>query len=852
MRVKFKHKVEKAKGACLHPKNAWVAVGLGDGSVEVWDYIQAQKRLSWRAHTGPVRTLCYHPSQPLLATGGDDGRVKVWPANVMEITRVKFSLAGHTDYVRCLLFSTLHPWLFSGSDDCSICVWNWQSRSLLSTIHGHTHWVTSLSLHPSLPFLLSSSLDGSARLWDYSSLAHRTSSTTSPLTAVDTLFGALDVATEQVWEGFQGSISFALFHPTLPLVCVAESWQIRVYSLKTRLQVRSLGQEGGVVAGTFTPEVAGKNVSLATLGKANRLRLWDVELGLCRFSMETEWSCQSISATPPTSNPSISPSSYVASIAKEGVSVYKLWKERPAFTCHQNSHLYYSSGGQVRHLHTELGKEKLLVKLMGMKEAVVTSLEYNATEHSILVASCIKGLHHSYQLYTILEGAANMKPRIQASVGRYPTWLSNNKFAILDKQGKLVIKNLQNQDVNFGGFARGFLLPKTEADKHTFRVPNCSRIFAGGRKGTLLLQDGDTLVQYDTEKKRRIASCCMPGVTRVIWSQDSKMVAFLGRLTIWLCNSSLSTLHTITVRTPVKSGVWCMHTSAFIFSTELQIRYALPCGEEGSLLSLPKPLYIASIDTVANRMAVLDREGKPHILSVTTAEYRFKAAVVAGREQEAVEVAKTGKLLGQGLLKFLASVGKPELALAFIQDPLSRFCLAEEAGDLRAAEASAASLDSTEIWARLSSLAMLHGDPTVAESAMMKGGDTAGLSLLYTVTGQLKKLKKLARLLSIKGEASQEYRCLLLLGDVEGRTTVLEKAGQHELASLTHQVHNLGEDCAEKKICDYGHPTSQTAQLLLPPPPLLAVDYPWPMPSPGLKSGEIVKEGYRDLAVGSS
>ena len=108
---------------------------------------------------------------------------------------------------------------------------------------------------------------------------------------------------------------------------------------------------------------------------------------------------------------------------------------------------------------------------MGMKEAVVTSLDYNPTEHAILVASCIKGLHHSYQLYTILEGAANLKPRIQASVGRYPTWLSPSKFAILDKQGKLVIKNLQNQDVNFGGFQSGFLLPKSEADKHIFRVP---------------------------------------------------------------------------------------------------------------------------------------------------------------------------------------------------------------------------------------------------------------------------------------------------------------------------------------------------------------------------------------------
>ena len=49
--------------------------------------------------------------------------------------------------------------------------------------------------------------------------------------------------------------------------------------------------------------------------------------------------------------------------------------------------------------------------------------------------------------------------------------------------------------------------------------------------------------------------------------------------------------------------------------------------------------------------------------------------------------------------------------------------------------------------------------PIISKS-LLKGGDTAGLSLLYTVTGQFKKLKKLARLLSIKGEASQEYRCV--------------------------------------------------------------------------------------------
>ena len=41
-------------------------------------------------------------------------------------------------------------------------------------------------------------LPGFVLICSFLSLAHRTSSTTSPLTAVDTLFGALDVATEEV------------------------------------------------------------------------------------------------------------------------------------------------------------------------------------------------------------------------------------------------------------------------------------------------------------------------------------------------------------------------------------------------------------------------------------------------------------------------------------------------------------------------------------------------------------------------------------------------------------------------------------------------------------------------------
>ena len=153
------------------PPKAWVAVGLGNGSVEVWDYVQSQKRLLWKAHTGPgafreshfflvwstepnflqfapSATTHHNPCWPQgeMMEGWKCGLQMSWKLPGLSSGILKnmtccwiwlwptSSLAGHTDYVRCLLFSTLHPWLFSASDDCSICVWNWQSRSEMTNV----------------------------------------------------------------------------------------------------------------------------------------------------------------------------------------------------------------------------------------------------------------------------------------------------------------------------------------------------------------------------------------------------------------------------------------------------------------------------------------------------------------------------------------------------------------------------------------------------------------------------------------------------------------------------------------------------------------------------------------------
>ena len=176
--------------------------------------------------------------------------------------------------------------------------------------------------------------------------------------------------------------------------------------------------------------------------------------------METEAQCISLTG---------GPGAYMAAGTREGIAVFKVRRERPAFASH-GEHLYYVMGGQLRHRHTGRGRDEALVTLQGLKEATVTSLSYNPREHAVLVSSCLRAVHHSYQLFFLLEGAATMKPKIKASPGQFAVWLAHNRFALLDKEGKLVIKNLENQNVNFGGFSRGFLLPKAEALAVTFKV----------------------------------------------------------------------------------------------------------------------------------------------------------------------------------------------------------------------------------------------------------------------------------------------------------------------------------------------------------------------------------------------
>jgi WD40 repeat protein len=66
------------------PDGRSVAVGLGDGSVRMWDIEAGQQTLSIHAHSGQLEALAFTPDSRMMVTVGGDNYIRRWQADSSE------------------------------------------------------------------------------------------------------------------------------------------------------------------------------------------------------------------------------------------------------------------------------------------------------------------------------------------------------------------------------------------------------------------------------------------------------------------------------------------------------------------------------------------------------------------------------------------------------------------------------------------------------------------------------------------------------------------------------------------------------------------------------------------------
>ena len=627
---------------------------------------------------------------------------------------------------------------------------------------------------------------------------------------MEDLFGGNDATVKYVLEGHDRGVNWAAFHHSLPLIVSgADDRQVKLWRMnETKAwEVDTLrGHINNVSCALFHP----KQELIVSNSEDKSIRVWDMSKrqGVQTFRREHDrfW----ILASHPDSN-------LLAAGHDGGMIVFKLERERPAYTPLPGGVLFIKDR-YVRQYEYQGAKETLLMCIRRPStsgSAVARSVQYNEQEAMLLVSLDAEG--GSYELYHVAKdssGGSEVTTECKRGLGTSAVFVARQRFAVLDKNRQILIKNFQNE------------VTKKCAPPH----PSTDMLFAAGT-GSLLLRSEERISLFDIQQRKAVAEVTVPATKYVVWSADGSHVALISKHGIAICDRKLNQLCSVHDTIRVKSGAWDGN-DVFYFSTLNHLKYLLANGDTGIIRTLEVPLYISSASN--GTLHCLDREGKVRKIAIDPTECQFKLCLHKKEFDKVVRIIKQAKLSGHAIIAYLQKKGYPQVALHFVQDEQTRFNLAVECGNIDVALTAAGVLDSKENWQRLGMEALKQGNHQIVEMAYQRTKDMERLSFLYLITGNIDKLRKMLKIAEMRTDTMSRFHNALYLGDVEQRVALLIEVGHLPLAYLTAKAHALHEqveaivsqlEASGLAVPEYA---TDTATLLYPPLPILR-EANWPL-----------------------
>lgn len=744
MLTKFETRSNRVKGISFHPKRPWVLCGMHNGVLQIFDYRMRTSIDRYEEHEGPVRGVDFHSSQPLFVSGGDDYKIKVWN---FKLRRCLFTMTGHLDYIRTVQFHREQPWIVSSSDDQTLRIWNWQSRGCISVLTGHNHYVMSAQFHPKDDLIVSASLDLTIRVWDVSGL--RTKKNDNSMGALpQDLFGSNDVMVKFNLEGHEKGVNWASFHPTKPLiVSAADDRSIRVWKMDdTRAyeldQFR--GHTNNVSCVMYFKDYIISN------GEDRTIRVWDASMKtqIMTFRRDTDryWTL----ATHPQAN-------LIAAGHDTGMCVFKLARERPAFTVH-NGLLYFVRDFAIRTYDFETKNECTAMNLRRHHFPPI-SISCNPADNMAVVWYETDG--GVFELFTIPKAGTVADADVKKGFYVNAVFFAASKFAVLDKTNQIVLRTTTN-DISK-------VLPS---------VNNCNRIFPGPQ-GFLVCRNEEKVYLFQVAQRAVVAELGVTGVKYVVWDKDFNRVAFVTKHSVIVATRKFKHITTIqesSIR--IKSIAFDEERDIVFYATSNHLKYCnLRNNECSTIRTLESPIYL--VKAKGDQLWFITREGKVQFQTLENVELSFKLALQQERFRDVLKIIQSKKLHGQALVAYLHKHSFPEIAMHFVSDPLIRFNLALECGAMDIAKATALDLNTPEVWRKLSETAARFGDIQLAQLANSKIQNFHGLAMQCVVTGNMAAL---GHMMDKAKDDSFKLQYGLMTGDVEKRVAILANAGQLPLA----------------------------------------------------------------------
>lgn len=295
----------------------------------------------------------------------------------------------------------------------------------------------SAQFHPKEDLVVSSSMDQTVRVWDISGLRKGSPNQGGPggmgggggpgSTHFETFDNFSTV--KYVLEGHDRGVNFAMFHPTLPLIIsAADDRVIKIWRMsETRAwEVDSCrGHFNNVSSALFHP----KHELIVSCGEDKTVRVWDLAkrtaIQTFRRDQDRFW----VLAAHPNLN-------LFAAGHDSGLIVFKLERERPAFTVHQDT-LYYVRDKYVRSydLNTSSDLGLLSVRKFGSPYVPPRTISFNPAERSvILTINSDNGMYEIAPLPQSAQGEVkDSSGDGKRGNGQSAIFVARNRFAVLNK-----------------------------------------------------------------------------------------------------------------------------------------------------------------------------------------------------------------------------------------------------------------------------------------------------------------------------------------------------------------------------------------------------------------------------------
>lgn len=752
---KFFARTERVKSVDFHPTEPWFIAGLYSGSVHIYNYESGSLVKTFEVAEMPVRCVRFVARKNWFIAGSDDFFLRTYNYNTHEKVA---AFEAHPDYIRSIAVHPTGSYVLTGSDDMSIRMWDWDNNwRLAQTFEGHSHFVMHLAFNPKdSNSFASASLDHTVKVWtlgapvanftleahdkgvnyvDYYHGSDRPYLVTTGDDRTVRVWDYLSKSAVQTLTGHTSNVSFATFHPTLPLIIS--------------------GAEDGTVK----------------LWHANTYRLEST----LDYALERVWciACQS-------------QRNDIVLGFDEGVVVVKLGKEDPCVSMDASGKIVWARNAEVLGTNVgaipeaELGDgERVLApaREMGSSEVYAQLLQHSPNGRFIAV--CGDG---EYTIYTAL---AWRNKAFGPALG-FAWSADSTSYAIRDGSAARV-RAFRNFKEVPGLFAVGYSVENIVGGTLLGVIGVGFVCFYDWATGALVRR-----INVDAQQV-----FWAPGGDRVvITTADSFYVlafqsdAYAQTIAagVPLGDEGFEDAFEVLAEIPetVRTGRWA--GDCFVYTNAAQrLQYFI--GEQTyTIRPSDVELYVLGYLPQHNRVFAVDKDMNIYAFVLSLAVVEYQSAILQGDYDRAAELLPAVPSAQRSrVAKFLEAQGLVELALGVVVDADHRFDLAVQLGRFdvaldiaRSAPASGAEMR----WRMIGDQALARWNMPLAQECFEKAGDLATLLLIGSSTRDAALLTRIGAAARERGADNLAFAAFWQAGDLSACISVLRDAGRLPEAAM--------------------------------------------------------------------